>query len=80
MLQLGAGAWELEPEVAAGQEDERVQKHQVGEVLGEPVQAVLIAHGIHIVVLVPVQVVLDAGGAGVGGRPDGGVGVGVPEP
>lgn len=42
----------LEPEIAAGQEDERVQEHQVREVLGKPVEVVFIAHSVHVVVLV----------------------------
>ncbi len=37
-----------------------MQQHQIREVLCEPVQLVLVTHGIHVVVLVSVEVVLDA--------------------
>lgn len=37
-----------------------MQQHQIREVLGEPVELVLVTYGVHIVVLVSVEVVLDA--------------------
>ena len=60
VLYLGGGARELEPEVAADHEDESVDEHQVGEVLGVPVQGLLVAHLVDEAVLLQVQVRLQA--------------------
>lgn len=60
VLDLGAGAWELEPEAGADHEDERVNDDQVGEVLGVPVERRLVAELVDEAVLLQVQVVLEA--------------------
>lgn len=60
MLDLGAGARELEPEAAADHEDERVNDDQVGEVLGVPVEGLLVAELVNEAVLLQVQIVLEA--------------------
>ena len=43
VLDLGAGAGELEPEAGADHEDERVDDNQVGKLLGIPVEGRLVA-------------------------------------
>ena len=58
MFYLGAGPGKLEPEVAADHEDDRVDEHQVGEILGVPVQRLLVAHLVDEAVLLQVQVCL----------------------
>lgn len=62
VLEPGAGTGVVQPEVAAGGEDERVQEHQVGEELGEPVELLLVADGVDVRVLLAVEVVLDPQG------------------
>lgn len=56
MLYFRAGAWELEPEVATHHEDQSVYEDQVREVLGVPVQSLLVAHLVDEAVLLEVQV------------------------
>lgn len=72
MLEPGTGAGVVKPEVAAGCKDERMQEHQVGEELGEPVELLLVTDGVNVGVLLSVEVVLDSEGQrkghpGIGG-------------
>lgn len=58
MFYFGAGSREFEPKVTAEHEDQSMDEHKVGEILGIPMQGSLITHLVYETVLLKIQVCL----------------------